>query len=101
MQCCLVLPSIACTNTSTDTVDIVSPYSGLVDTMNNDTRLQHLPRHASQPAQQQFTSYKRSNQSIFHVLLSFAGRLCLKYCRSTRRWQVSPTLLIEKRSGHR
>jgi len=37
MQCCLVLPSIACTNTSTDTVDIVSPYSGLVDTMNNDT----------------------------------------------------------------
>ena len=33
MQCCLVLPSIACTNTSTDTVDIVSPYSGLVDTM--------------------------------------------------------------------
>ena len=56
MQCCLVLPGVACTNTSTGTVDIVSPYSGLMDTMNNDTRLQHLPRHASQPVLQHMSS---------------------------------------------
>jgi hypothetical protein len=49
MQCCLALPGVACTNTSTDKVDIVSPYSRLIGTMNNDTRLQHLPRYASQP----------------------------------------------------
>jgi hypothetical protein len=92
MQCCLVLPGVACTNTSTDTVDIVSPYSRLIGTMSNDTRLQHLPRHASQPVLQHFRYLFNRLITIETVNLSTLMFPCIiakrvdVYCNTTDRY---------------